>query len=348
MLRAMDTELTSEALPAIMWSSNAAAHQAHSSTYLTASEPPLDYGMATTSSYTTRSAHRASCWQLHSPWPGFPAAFRRKRPQRCKRSMWPLSPASDTAAPIIACRPIKGTVTFESLPGELRNHIYDLSGCLRYWEPLQLPLPRTTLPGHALKDKNAFGCVANVSAAEFWPAYLVVNGKETPMTACGNLIPFSQCSIKADTKQPYRHRNPTSTEESRSHGACFQKAALTNVSAIKLQWPSQLSRELARRIRNDALSIYYGDHPFVAKLYDDEKKLLQWLDAIGPVNAARKRSMKYIKDELLEELCCRGLNIDEKAGVLTLVRMPFPFRYDEKSVLSELDKTQSGDGKAPI
>ena len=99
----------------------------------------------------------------------------------------PTTPASGITTPITNFRPIKGNLTFESLPGELRNRIYDLSGCLRYWEPQQLTRPRTSLPGDASHHCHISECVAYEAVEKCRAAYLMVNGNETLRTTCGIL-----------------------------------------------------------------------------------------------------------------------------------------------------------------
>ena len=93
------------------------------------------------------------------------------------------------AASLARPQPIKGRTTFEHLPGELRNRVYDLSGCLRYWESQRISSSRTTVKGdHPLVGGHGRDCVAVAVCnrpANCRAAYLLVNGKETPDDSCG-------------------------------------------------------------------------------------------------------------------------------------------------------------------
>ena len=46
--------------------------------------------------------------------------------------------------------------------------------------------------------------------------------------------------------------------------------------------------------RNETLSIFYGDHTFVAKLDGNGNQLIQWLDTIGPANAGMLRRLYLV------------------------------------------------------
>jgi hypothetical protein len=106
--------------------------------------------------------------------------------EKDRDSVPPTRTPDETTITIDKSRPIDGTVTFESLPGELRNRVYDLAGCLRYWESEQPTAARTTLRGDAIAHHHTSKCVVSEPMTKFRPAYLMINGKESPKTACSN------------------------------------------------------------------------------------------------------------------------------------------------------------------
>lgn len=249
-----------------------------------------------------------------------------------------LSVTTDDTTTITNFRPIKGRTTFETLPGELRNRIYDLSGCLRYWEIRDTPLrttargdsqPRTCPPmfsrsgmfrRRVVKHVCLDGCARLEHRDNCRAAYLIVNGKEIREVRC-----FTDW-------RGMRHTP--------CHEATIAQPALTTVSKL---------------CRQETLSIFYGDHPIVAKLNGDGNRLLEWLDTIGAVSAghirrlyliySRKEESHYIDKELRRELRMRGLSAGEQDGVLRLVRVSFPYKCDEASILKLLDGVQARERK---
>lgn len=104
---------------------------------------------------------------------------------------------------------------------------------------------------------------------------------------------------------------------------------------------------VSRQVRKDTLPIFYGHHPFVYRVTAGNvqasvQKLLDWLDTLGPTNAAmirrlvlvylRKKNLRYFTVKLLPELRRRGLD----TAVLRYERMGHPFQLNELAVLKGL------------
>ncbi|SMQ51367.1 unnamed protein product [Zymoseptoria tritici ST99CH_3D7] len=150
-------------------------------------------------------------------------------------------------------------VTFLDLPAELRNRIYEMSGCLRVM----------------CDQKKKFGFVSTLHA-DIVSRHNLRCDHDSGMS----LIPiprgFARNSFSMSTLDhvdPRRPRTWTSYSYSRS---VAQQPDLTRV---------------CRQVRDDTLPMFYGNNHFVLLGDYHASRLRKWLDIIGPSNVALLRTV---------------------------------------------------------
>lgn len=98
--------------------------------------------------------------------------------------------------------------------------------------------------------------------------------------------------------------------------------------------------KVSKQVREETLSIYYGDHTFLVTLLDrdiDSETICEWLETIGERSAASLRNVKlvyrtkkdlyYIEKELMPAMHKLGMrNTDD---VVELKRLRYPYCYCE-------------------
>ncbi|PIA95024.1 hypothetical protein CB0940_08480 [Cercospora beticola] len=248
------------------------------------------------------------------------------------------SEPADTAASSAPSR-AKPT-SFEHLPAELRNSIYELAGCGKYYEEPVSSHFRHSVEGDYTVEHHhkAHGCKDRASCSNApwddfrsWsPAAIMVNPARDSTTRVNGFLPWPR-TCKSD-----RWRRPL-----RCYEATTDQPAITRVSRV---------------VRGDTLSIFYGGHPFIFRLIStdgsDKDKILQYLDTIGLVNAsrleevyivyARKQQEKEIEKDLLREMKVRGVITGgmDKLGVVRLTRLGYPFSQTDSGVLDAVTRAR--------
>ncbi|KAF7197661.1 hypothetical protein HII31_01000 [Pseudocercospora fuligena] len=255
--------------------------------------------------------------------------------------------AHTPAASEIAQTPVgdDDKTTFESLPAELRNRIYQLSGCLKFYEE---------------PDRNRRSCARHTVCGDYTAdAHPVVHG-------CGD---GEHCSFASwdgfrDWKAAAYFVNGDPTFDTANYGprTCVEnfaryttRATSPRKSLICYQMTGAqpgLTR-VSKKVREDTLPIFYGNHPFVVRLFSanasDENRVFRWLDTIGPAAAnmlreiyifyARKQQLKHIRNNVLPELRARGVKTAPgELGVVHLTRVTYPYNTNEVSVLEATSK----------
>ncbi|KAK4898662.1 hypothetical protein LTR27_003834 [Elasticomyces elasticus] len=205
----------------------------------------------------------------------------------------------------------KPLTTFSTLPAELRNRIYHLSGCLNIIQIRQCGCafradePRHTQEGRlGMNDED----IDRMFEAD-QPALIQVNTpSETDWTMC---------------------RRASSIHERTATHNCVSVAVARAACSIP-----KLTR-VSRDVRADTLPMYYGKHIFQFRLFhrkQDEKSMLSWLSAIGPRNASLLRNFvitfskdkdaHYIKRHLQPQMAKLGVRVGE---AVKLVRTSYPY-----------------------
>ncbi|KAK0287847.1 hypothetical protein LTR91_022260 [Friedmanniomyces endolithicus] len=193
----------------------------------------------------------------------------------------------------------KPPTTFSTLPAELRNEIYELSGCL---DLVQCLVTRSSKRANEFQTYVRADCasIAINRALTDRPAFLCI--RQHPATRHGRSLPRFLPRIR-----------PTSICDS-STFSCFPPAEISQPSLTKV----------SIAVRADTLPIYYGKHIFYAFISDVEEEsasLLRWLSIIGPHNASLLRNIilvyckktvaRYIIKDLQPEMARLGVRVGD-------------------------------------
>jgi hypothetical protein len=136
-------------------------------------------------------------------------------------------------------------------------------------------------------------------------------------------------------------------------GCCVTGAGTkTQGRCNKVKFVQPELTRVSSAVRSETLSIYYGTHSIVMLMLShdasDQGRILNWLDAIGPQNAARvnsvyivysrKRELHEMEKNLLIEMKRRGVRTSPADhGVVTMIKLGHPYLCDNESILHEVD-----------
>ncbi|KAK3617262.1 hypothetical protein LTR56_025416 [Elasticomyces elasticus] len=211
----------------------------------------------------------------------------------------------------------KPPTTFSTLPAELRNRIYHLSGSLNIIQIRQCGCAfRADEPRHAQEGRLGMDDedIDRMFEAD-QPALIQVNTPlETDWTMCKRASSIHQRTA--------------------THRCVPVAVARAACSAPEL---ARVSKE----VRADTLPMYYGKHTFHFRLFhghmnqderdQDETSLLSWLSAIGARNASLLRNFvitfskdkdaHYIRRNLQPQMAKLGVRVGE---AVKLVRTSYP------------------------
>ncbi|KAK0781735.1 hypothetical protein LTR02_013195 [Friedmanniomyces endolithicus] len=186
----------------------------------------------------------------------------------------------------------KPPTTFSTLPAELRNEIYELSGCL---DLVQISMRADEFQTNARTDCAS---IAYNRALIDRPAFLCI--RQHPAT-------------RHDRSQRRRFCKWKTTCICNTL-SCFTPAEISQPSLTKV----------STAVRADTLPIYYGKHIFYAFVSDGEEDgttLLRWLSTIGSHNASLLRNIilvygkktvaHYIVRDLQPEMARLGVRVGD-------------------------------------
>ncbi|KAK1071436.1 hypothetical protein LTR74_003313 [Friedmanniomyces endolithicus] len=161
----------------------------------------------------------------------------------------------------------KPPTTFSTLPAELRDEIYELSGCL------DLVQCRTTR--------------ISMRADEF---------QTYARTDCAS-IAYNRALIDRQAFLCIRQHSATRHDRSQRKRFCKWKT-MCICNTLSYFTPAEISQpsltKVSTAVRADTLPIYYGKHIFYAFVSDGEEDgttLLRWLSTIGSHNASLLRNI---------------------------------------------------------
>ena len=191
----------------------------------------------------------------------------------------------------------KPPTTFSTLPAELRNEIYELSGCL---DLVQCPTTRSSMRVDEFQTyaRTDFASIAFNRGLIDRPAFLCI--RQHPAT-------------RHDRSQPMRFCKWGKTCICNTL-SCFTPAEISQPSLTKV----------STAVRADTLPIYYGKHifyAFVSDVEEDGATLLRWLSTIGSHNASLLRNIilvygkktvaHYIVRDLQPEMARLGVRVGD-------------------------------------
>jgi hypothetical protein len=228
--------------------------------------------------------------------------------------------------------------TFLSLPAELRNYIYSLSGCLKSSQRCdstkylrQQKIGNVTT--HVYKDLSeaCFFCSPRASSTQLSLSLWVNRNSSFAITG------HKDGSSK---KQGLRHNYAVHVSQ--------MATATTHSGHIQNGVEQPELTKVSKQVRNDTLPIFYGSHSFLFTLFDreiDTASIFKWMRAIDKDNAAllrevkivvrSKRDMKYAENKLKPALKKQGLDVDGRTDV-KVVKLQYPFCYCEGCVRKAL------------
>lgn len=224
-------------------------------------------------------------------------------------------------------------ITFMSLPAELRNRIYDLSGCIKLY---QCRLCSTTVFGDSnrvthqqLTDKST-----PIRKRYSWPwidIWCCKRGKRSG--DCGHAHRITILWInRQDEVNPHHKCKCSGSPPHQQRSKDSSHLAIAQVS---------------KSVRLETLGIYYASYEFFGTMFEpsrDRAGIMKWLKAIGPDNAAqitslrivysRKQYLRFMKQKMIGKMREMGLRVDD--GVVEAVRLKAPYCRCEWCVMQTL------------
>ncbi|KXS95252.1 hypothetical protein AC578_9458 [Pseudocercospora eumusae] len=235
--------------------------------------------------------------------------------------------------------------TCESLPAELGNRIYHLSGCLQFYEE----------PDRNRRSSARHPVRGDYTADTHTAVHGCGDGEHCSFTGWDGFCNWQAAAyfVNGDPEFDTANCGPRTCAEnipwfmirvipSRKSLICYQmKGAQPGLTRV------------SKKVREDTLPIFYGNHRFVVRLFSadapDENRVLRWLDAIRQAAAnmlrkiyifyARKQQLNHIKNNVLPELRARGVKTAPgELGVVCLTRISHPYNTNAFFVLEATSK----------
>ncbi|EME84711.1 uncharacterized protein MYCFIDRAFT_82809 [Pseudocercospora fijiensis CIRAD86] len=231
-------------------------------------------------------------------------------------------------------------VNFMSLPAELRNRIYDLSGCLKVY---QCRICSTTVFGDcgAIHYEHLSKRTTDGPPRKFyrWP-YIVRD--------C--------CKWKKGTRHcGHAHRSTllwvNRQGKTASHHDCTCRGAVHSHQRVARSVQLAIA-QVSKSVRAETLGIFHASNHFFATIFDTPKDrgvIMRWLKSIGPENASkitsfhivysRNEQLRFVKKKLVKKMKEMGLRVDD--GVVEATKLKAPFCRCEHCVMQTLrDKSR--------
>ncbi|KXT01384.1 hypothetical protein AC578_6628 [Pseudocercospora eumusae] len=224
-------------------------------------------------------------------------------------------------------------VTFESLPAELRNSIYDLSGCLKVYQ-CRICSSTAFGDGDAIKYKHVSKRTTDDPQRKFyrWP-YIVRDCCKRKEGSCGHAHRSTLLWVN-------RQGNTASHHDCKCRNADHSHQRVVGATQLAIA-------QVSKSIRVETLGIFYASNHFFATMFNTSKDrgaIMKWLKAIGPKNASqitsfeivytRNEQLRFLKKKLVKKMKEMGLHVDE--GVLEATKLRAPFCRCEHCVMQTL------------
>lgn len=204
--------------------------------------------------------------------------------------------------------------TFLNLPAEIRNYIYDLSGCVMLYQCGRCTRMRRG-------DDHEDRCDLLVDDCHFFmfsPEYQCCRYDNTPSTHDGksmnvcagyHSVAFwvnrkSHLAKSAATIEGPKGKT-NSNEKKKGHQKFLRSTSTCGMTCkpwdhgqghvIEIAQPNVT--RTCKQVRADTLPTFYGSHAFILTLFDieeDAKSITSWLEMIGPANAGMLRNLKVV------------------------------------------------------
>ena len=223
----------------------------------------------------------------------------------------------------------KAPTSFLSLPAELRNEIYELSGCLNSVQTQEI---------HEFVMPNVDPTVVRRDIYE--PCYFCYWNGEPPTSAPSLWVNRNSSSATKAGKTNQRIRHGQTI-----HGKPFSGVTASRHGAhIKTGVKQPALSKASKQVRFETLSIFYGQHSFLFTLFDrgiDSRSIFKYIRTIGKdsvgmlrdvkIVVRSKADQKYVENELIEMLKKLGLSTDN-GTIVGVVKLPYPFCYCENCI----------------
>lgn len=260
-----------------------------------------------------------------------------------------INPSTATPNADISSSANKAPVTFLSLPAELRNEIYELSGCLESKQRGELGFVAEGCPDGAYHDQDS-GCELcwfDIKDGSSCITCLFHSWHHEPYSIWVNRNgSYSTTDHKSGvSKQSLRHNltfHERKGEPAEAHGAHLssgvEQPALTRV---------------CKEVRDDTLLMFYGGTSFLFTIFDrkiDTTSLFKWLRTIGKQNAGflarikivvrNKKTTEYVQKELIPALRKLGVRTEDDDGVevVQVTKLTYPYCFCEHCIRMALDE----------
>jgi hypothetical protein len=229
----------------------------------------------------------------------------------------------------------KSPTTFLTLPAELRNTIYTLSGNLesiQTWDTANFQCACVSPEG---SDGVTTTCHEHLRACLFChhPA-----SRPPP-----SLSLWVNRNSKYAVNDSKGHKTQSLRSISVHHNSFDGSIASTHAAHIKNGVEQPALTKVSKQVRNDTLPIFYGSHSFLFTLFDrevDSASIFKWVRKIGKDNAGRlmtvkivvrrKGDEKYAENELIPALKRQGLKTEGRD--VKVIKLSYPYCYCERCV----------------
>lgn len=241
--------------------------------------------------------------------------------------------------------------TFLDLPPEIRNYIYDLSGCLVAWqcgrctrqwrgedpELCYIP-PADDSSRVQVYFRSPQKCCARPQTGDNTPMTCPVVGPATFwVNRSSHLIQREAEPGSKDIVKGPKHLRAKIT-----CGVHCQRAQHAEHHTLSTAQPSLA--EVCQQVRSDTLSVFYGFRVFLFTLFDTEIDgfaIEKWLQTIGPANTRmlravaivcrKKKQLLYVEKTLVPIMKKLGVRVEDI--VFRSVRVGYPFCFCETCVM---------------
>lgn len=264
----------------------------------------------------------------------------------------------------------KSPTTFLSLPAELRNTIYTLSGNLvsiQTWDAEDFQCACVTETEHSGPNEICYEHVrecmfchhkdslsSNPASLSLWvnrnSNYAVAGGKSHGGKAQGGKRFGSKRGASKSNSNKSRQMQSLRSVSFR-HDTFDNSSASKHAAHIKNGVEQPALTKVSTQVRKDTLPIFYGNHSFLFTLFDrevDGASILKWVRKIGEENAGMLRTVKivvrnkddqkYAENELIRLLKKQGLKTEERD--VTILKLPSPYCYCELCVRELLGEVE--------
>lgn len=242
---------------------------------------------------------------------------------------------------------VKQKPSFTSLPPEIRNYIYFLSGCLEVKQ--KRDSTTKSFFQQFSHDSGSMDCPITCTCCYNWSFPALGSPRAAPLSLWVNRK-SDYDNEKRFKRQESRHKRCQRHKKIRYLHVTCKRSSMFEYTSIHAKHIDRIAQSaltmVNKQIRMETLPIFYGAQSFLFTIFgrDAKNSVFKWLRTIGQRNASylrsikivyrKKRDRRYIMEELLPSI--KKLGVRTEAGVVMAIRFEYPFCYCEGCILNLL------------